>query len=208
MIIVSALSLSLRDKERFRDWEIERAWQFLLNNQFCLDALSTRWKIDYSNRVKKINAFYLKLGYNFVILKLTLKSRHIRLWSLYPVYQSSRKLGKLCLQLSEWRGEFGPQQPNCRNHQVLSQVHTYFRDTWDGKFKLELFYLNSTLNFGIPTVLVFQLEVYYKVDRLLTGLTAQQKGTTARWYSNKTSLPSQNQVSNNNWKISTGVVTF
>ena len=45
--------------------------------------------------------------------------------------------------------------------------------------KLEMFYLNSTLNFGIPPVLVFQLEVYYKVDRLLTGLTAQQKGTTA-----------------------------
>ena len=51
-----------------------------------------------------------------------------------------------------------------------------------------MFYLNSTLNFGIPTVLVFQLEVYYKVDRLLTGLTAQQKGTAAPWYSNKTSL--------------------
>ena len=46
----------------------------------------------------------------------------------------------------------------------------------------------STLNFGIPPVLIFQLEVYYKVDRLLTGLTAQQKGTTAQWYSNKTSL--------------------
>ena len=43
-----------------------------------------------------------------------------------------------------------------------------------------MFYLNSTFNFGIPLVLVFQLEVYYKVDRdrLLTGLTAQQKGTT------------------------------
>ena len=27
---------------------------------------------------------------------------------------------------------------------------------------LEMFYLNSTLNFGIPPVLVFQLEVYYK----------------------------------------------
>ena len=53
---------------------------------------------------------------------------------------------------------------------------------------LEMFYLNSTLNFGIPPVLVFQLEVYYKVDRLLTSLTAQPKGTTARWYSNKTSL--------------------
>ena len=51
-----------------------------------------------------------------------------------------------------------------------------------------MFCLNSTLNFGIPPVLVFQLEVYYKVDRLLTGLSAQQKGTTARWYSNKTSL--------------------
>ena len=56
------------------------------------------------------------------------------------------------------------------------------------KEEIELFYLNSTLNFGIPIVFVFQLEVYYKADRLLTGLTAQQKGTTARWYSNKTSL--------------------
>ena len=53
---------------------------------------------------------------------------------------------------------------------------------------VETFYLNSTLNFVIPPVLVFQLEVYYKVDRLLTGLTVQQKGTTARWHSNKTSL--------------------
>ena len=51
-----------------------------------------------------------------------------------------------------------------------------------------LFYLNSTLNFGIPPVLVFQLEVYYKEDRLLTGLTAQQKRTTDWWYSHKTSL--------------------
>ena len=53
---------------------------------------------------------------------------------------------------------------------------------------IEMFYSNSTLNFGIPPVLVFHLEVYYEVDRLLTGLNAQQKGTTARWYSNKTSL--------------------
>ena len=53
-----------------------------------------------------------------------------------------------------------------------------------------MLYLNSTLNFGIQPVLVFQQEVYCKVDRLLTGLTVQQKGTTARWYSNKTSLVS------------------
>ena len=39
----------------------------------------------------------------------------------------------------------------------------------------EMFYLNSTLNFGIPPVLVFQLEVYYKADRLVMGLTAQKK---------------------------------
>ena len=51
-----------------------------------------------------------------------------------------------------------------------------------------MFYSNSTLNLGIPPILVFQLEVYYKVDGLLSGLSAQQKGTTARWYSNKTSL--------------------
>ena len=51
---------------------------------------------------------------------------------------------------------------------------------------IEMFYLNSTLNFGIPPVLVFQSEVYYKVDRLLTGIIA--KGTTARWNSNKISL--------------------
>ena len=56
------------------------------------------------------------------------------------------------------------------------------------KSLVEMFYLNSTLNFGIPSVLVFQFEFYYKVDRLLTGLTAQQKGTTARWYLDKTSL--------------------
>ena len=51
-----------------------------------------------------------------------------------------------------------------------------------------MFYLNSTLNFGLPQVLIFKLEVYYRVDRLLFGLTAQQKGTTTQWDSNKTSL--------------------
>ena len=51
-----------------------------------------------------------------------------------------------------------------------------------------MLYLNSTLNFGIQLVMVFQWEVYYMVDRVLNGLAAQQKGTTARWYSNKTSL--------------------
>ena len=57
------------------------------------------------------------------------------------------------------------------------------------RFKLRgFFYLNTTLNFGKLPVLVFQLEVCCKVDRLLTGITAQQKGTTARWYSNKTSI--------------------
>ena len=45
-----------------------------------------------------------------------------------------------------------------------------------------------TLNFKIQAAFVFQLEVYYKVGRLLTGLTAQQIGTTTPWYSNKIPL--------------------
>ena len=40
VIIVSALSLSLRGKERFRDWEIERAWQ--LTNFSSLWILSVK----------------------------------------------------------------------------------------------------------------------------------------------------------------------
>ena len=35
-----------------------------------------------------------------------------------------------------------------------------------------MFYLNSTLNFGILPVMVFQWEVYYMEDRLLSGLAA------------------------------------
>ena len=38
------------------------------------------------------------------------------------------------------------------------------------------------------SVLVSQSEVYYKVDRLLTGPTAQQSVKTARWDTNKTIL--------------------
>ena len=52
---------------------------------------------------------------------------------------------------------------------------------------IELFYYWTTINFEIPAALVFQLEVYYMVNRVLIGLTAQQIGTTAQWYSNKTS---------------------
>ena len=68
----------------------------------------------------------------------------------------------------------------CINSQVSNKLPR--------KPDVKMFYLNSTLNFRIPLVFVFQLEVYFRVDRLLTGLTAQQKGTTARWYSNKISL--------------------
>ena len=67
-------------------------------------------------------------------------------------------------------------------------IHKYtmkYLKIWFSSMKIkiivEMFYLNSTLNFGIPPVFVFQLEVCYKVDRLLTGITAQQEGTIARW---------------------------
>ena len=36
--------------------------------------------------------------------------------------------------------------------------------------------------------MVIQLEVYYKLDRLLTGPSDKHIGTTARWYSIQTSL--------------------
>ena len=35
---------------------------------------------------------------------------------------------------------------------------------------IEMFYLNSILNFGIPPVLVIELKVYFKVDRLQTKI--------------------------------------
>ena len=59
------------------------------------------------------------------------------------------------------------------------------------KFNIvESFYLYSTLNFEIPAALVFQL------NRLLTGLTTQQIGTTAQMYSNKTPLTKRNGLTN------------
>ena len=51
------------------------------------------------------------------------------------------------------------------------KIKQYFWKIETKEVFIELFYLNSTLNFGIPIVFVFQLEVYYKADRLLTGLT-------------------------------------
>ena len=51
--------------------------------------------------------------------------------------------------------------------------------TRDVLFEFHLKFRNTT-SIGIPA--------YYKVDRFLYGLTAQPKGTTARWYTNKTSL--------------------
>ena len=70
----------------------------------------------------------------------------------------------------------------------MQSVQTFWTNFFQGEIDVEMFYLYSTLNFGILPVMVFQLEVYHKLDRLLTGITAQQKGTTARWYSNKISL--------------------
>ena len=58
-------------------------------------------------------------------------------------------------------------------------VKSAMRFSRDVLFEFHLKFWN-TASIGIP--------VRSKVDRLLTGLTAQQKGTTARWYSNKTSL--------------------
>ena len=54
--------------------------------------------------------------------------------------------------------------------------------------KLESFYHWNTLNFSIMPIFVSQSEVYYKVDRFLTDLTAQLSSATARLDSNRTTL--------------------
>ena len=89
----------------------------------------------------------------------------------------------------DWNGDEDDSDVPWGDHSQHAQIlEDFYKLMFSQEVGIEMFYLNSTLNFEILSVLVFQLEVYDKVDRLLTGLTVQQKGTTARWYSNKTSL--------------------
>ena len=62
-------------------------------------------------------------------------------------------------------------------HCEMKTINFWLKCNRDVLFEFHLKFLNTT-SIGIP-------EVYYKVDRLVTGLTAQQKETTD---SNKTSL--------------------
>ena len=62
-------------------------------------------------------------------------------------------------------------------HCEMKTINFWLKCNRDVLFEFHLKFLN-TASIGIP-------QVYYKVDRLLTGLTAQQKETTD---SNKTSL--------------------
>ena len=43
-----------------------------------------------------------------------------------------------------------------------------------------MFYLNIIEHLFLFVELLGKLEVYYKVDRLITGLIAKEKGTTAQ----------------------------
>jgi len=43
-----------------------------------------------------------------------------------------------------------------------------------------MIHLNTTLKYELLPLLLFQLEVYFKVHRLLTGLTAQKSVATNR----------------------------
>ena len=62
---------------------------------------------------------------------------------------------------------------NLKQILVLSPKCNIFRRVRDVLFEFQLKFWN-TASIGIP--------VRSKVDRLLSALTAQQKGTTARWY--------------------------
>ena len=51
----------------------------------------------------------------------------------------------------------------------INSLVKFFKSVYNFQYlhnKVEMFYLKSTLNFGIPPVLLFQLEVYYEVDSL------------------------------------------
>ena len=55
---------------------------------------------------------------------------------------------------------------NVRRKNILRILSSLIENREKAKnhtFNVELFYLNSTLNFGIPQVLVFKFEVYYNV---------------------------------------------
>ena len=63
-----------------------------------------------------------------------------------------------------------------------------YATNWWKWIHIEMFYLNSTLNFGIPPVLVFQLEVCLPYSRLLAGIQILAVFPNLRWNSNITSL--------------------
>ena len=83
VIIVSALSLSLRDKERFRDWEIERAWQ---NLKVILDLILRvfNWSEThkyYSPIFRKPNSFTSICRVNVAKLNFIFKILLIDWWT-------------------------------------------------------------------------------------------------------------------------------
>ena len=70
VIIVSALSLSLRDKDRFRDWEIERAWQNWPNQAFIVfDRISSIFN--------NLNLFITLAKNNKLSIRATFSPRHL-----------------------------------------------------------------------------------------------------------------------------------
>ena len=84
VIIVSALSLSLRDKERFRDWEIERAWQY--NNTTTIPLSLIHVDVDY-----------------FLILFLM---KVFEYWKLFPEVYIFEPLVTLGFSRIKWVTEF------------------------------------------------------------------------------------------------------
>ena len=72
VIIVSALSLSLRDKDRLRDWEIERAWQ-LTCYQWIICLVLYNYVCFYHCENIKFQSFLLKSNTSFYLLTTTWK---------------------------------------------------------------------------------------------------------------------------------------
>ena len=111
---VSALSLSLRDEERFRDWEIERAWQLLTfhelldktTSKLFQEAKTSLRKLilaEIINKLKMFRKFCLKPYQTNVFSKnVDLRQSDVRVAMDFIVVQHQ---GHWCREKSKYKRE-------------------------------------------------------------------------------------------------------
>ena len=105
---------------------------------------------------------------------------------MYDTYKASYKLSKLTVTDTQTDTPTDICTPRAAFAAENGKMFLKFFNTKHGFMKLKPILENKT-SFDVDSA-YFQNCLATLVDRLLTCLTAQQKGTSARWHSNKTSL--------------------